>query len=291
MWIAISSKQLVALKTMTEVVLWTIGIYSFAGHKEWRFIHPLLPLLHILATKSLDDISMIPSTKKQGKGKTLLNIAIPRRYLVWLMLTCPLSLYVVLFYCSAPISAMSFFRSLPRQTLSSITVGVLMPCHSIPGQAYLHREELTHGRLWALGCEPPLQYVKYRLKLHVGFVDYSNSGQDLVHYRDQTDVFYDSPISYLRTYFPLKVNTSFPLSPYPATAPGTLVEPSSDGRYPWRHEWPTHLLFFGCLLEQEGIRQMFVEQGYIEIWKRGRHWEGDDKRKGGVRVWKWTERK
>ena len=164
MWIAVSSKQLVALKTMTEVVFWTIGIYSFAGHKEWRFIHPLLPLLHVLATKSLDDLSMSPSTKKKGKKKSLLNIAIPRRYLVWLMLTCPLSIYVVLFYCSAPISAMSFFRSLPRQTLSSITVGVLMPCHSIPGQAYLHREELAHGRMWALGCEPPLQYVKRRLK-------------------------------------------------------------------------------------------------------------------------------
>ena len=169
MWTAISSKQLVALQTMTEGVFWTIGVYSLAGHKEWRFIHPLLPLLHVLAAKSLDDLSISPSTRKNepGKRKPLLDIAIPRRYLAWLMLTCPLSLYVVLFYCSAPISAMSFLRSLPRQTLHSITIGVLMPCHSIPGQAYLHRKELADGRLWALGCEPPLQYVKRSLSIAV----------------------------------------------------------------------------------------------------------------------------
>ena len=36
---------------------------------------------------------------------------------------------------------------------------------------------------------------------------------------------------------------------------------------------------------------MFVEQGYIEVWKRGHYWEGDDKRKGGVHVWEWTGQK
>ena len=101
-------------------------------------------------------------------------------------------------------------------------------------------------------------------------------------------MFFDSPISYLHTYFPPEVNTSFPLSPYPTTAPGTLVEPLFDGRYPWRHEWPTYLLFFGCLLEQTGVEKMFIEQGYTQVWARGRHWEGDDKRKGGVRIWKWA---
>ncbi|KAK2466735.1 hypothetical protein APHAL10511_000993 [Amanita phalloides] len=266
MWTSVKSKKAIALRTMTEAVFWTIGIYSLAGHKEWRFIHPLLPLLHVLATKSLDDLTTSSaSAKRQRKTKL-----IPQRYLVWLMLTCPLSLYVVLFYCSAPISAISFLRSLPLHTLKNTTVGVLMPCHSIPGQAYLHREELAYGRLWALGCEPPLH------------------GQDLAHYRDQTDVFYGSPISYLQIYFPPTVNVSFPLSPYPATAPGRLAKLTPDGQYPWRHEWPTYLIFFGCLLEEEGVERLFIEQGYTEVWRRGRHWEGDDKRKGGVRIWKWS---
>ncbi|KAF8629999.1 hypothetical protein AX15_003170 [Amanita polypyramis BW_CC] len=275
MWTATQSKKSTPLQAMTEVICWTVGIYSLSGHKEWRFIHPLSPLLHVLSAKSLDDLTSTSRGKLSRKVRLSrilgwFNVTLPTRYVVWLMLTSPLSLYVVLFYCSAPISAMSFLRSLPRQSLHNITIGVLMPCHSIPGQSYLHREELAHGRMWALGCEPPLH------------------GQDLTYYRDQTDVFYDSPISYLQTYFPPRVDTSFPLSPYPATAPGAQVKPASDGRYPWRHEWPTYLIFFGSLLEQESVEIFFIEKGYTEIWRGGRHWEGDGKRKGGVRIWKWS---
>jgi phosphatidylinositol glycan class B len=173
-WTSVQSKKAVALQTMAQLVLWTIGIYSLAGHKEWRFIHPILPLLHIFAAKSLDDLTTVRPlskqrendrrTKKRGKDPSLvsklltrIDIPISLKYLVWLTATIPLSLYAVLFYGSAPISAMTYLRSLPRSTLRNSTIGVLMPCHSLPGQAYLHRPELAGGRLWALGCEPPLQ--------------------------------------------------------------------------------------------------------------------------------------
>ena len=45
------------LRALLGVVGWTIGVYSLEGHKEWRFIHPLLPLMHILAAKALVDDS------------------------------------------------------------------------------------------------------------------------------------------------------------------------------------------------------------------------------------------
>jgi phosphatidylinositol glycan class B len=106
-------------------------------------------------------------------------------------------------------------------------------------------------------------------------------------YRDQTDVFYASPISYLRTYFPPKVDTSFPLPSYPTTPPGDSAEPDKEGRYPWRHEWPSLLIFFGNLLDQDGVKGSFVDQGYTEVWRGGRSWEGDGKRRGGIRIWKW----
>jgi phosphatidylinositol glycan class B len=35
------------------LVAWTIAIYSFLTHKEWRFIHPVLPILHIFAADYL----------------------------------------------------------------------------------------------------------------------------------------------------------------------------------------------------------------------------------------------
>ncbi|KIL69962.1 glycosyltransferase family 22 protein [Amanita muscaria Koide BX008] len=288
-WRATRSKKAVALHTMTQLVFWTIGIYSLMGHKEWRFIHPILPLLHLFAARSLDELSSQAkgNPKKQSRNaepmRTPLTaeheyssdstIPMPSRLMYWLCLPIPVALYVVLLYCSGPISAMSWLRSLPRLSLHNTTIGVLVPCHSLPGQVYLHREEFAHpGRFWALGCEPPLH------------------GNKLWSYKAQTDVFYDSPFSYLRTYFPPRVNTSFPLSPYPATLPGAVAEPSplDGGRYPWRHEWPTYLIFFGALLEEEGVKELLKAQEYTEIWRKGRSWEGDVRRKGGTRIWKWS---
>lgn len=158
-----------ALKNMLSVILWSILIYSLAGHKEWRFIHPLLPLLHIFAAKSLIDIS--PTTQSTVKAKKKAKNApatdslppLRRSHLVFLLLTLPASIYIVLFYCSGPISVLSHLRSLPVNMTAvdgmqqPQSVGFLMPCHSTPGQAYLHRPT---WEVWSLGCEPPLQYVQ-----------------------------------------------------------------------------------------------------------------------------------
>ena len=108
------------------------------------------------------------------------------------------------------------------------------------------------------------------------------------------DVFFADPSAYLDTYFPPSVNPYFPPSRFPASLAGQPSLP--DGRpprvYPWRHEWPRYLVLFGHLLEQEGVQLLFEAKGYQEVWKRGWWWEGDDeKRKGGVRVWKWVQQR
>jgi len=181
-WSTFISKSLhdTALRTMLKTIVWVIGIYSLAGHKEWRFIHPILPLLHIFAAKSLVDLTSKPprpsdeSRKGRHQNKQSLSGTgisrtfihswlglpdIPNKFLLFLLLSLPVSMYIVLLYCSAPISVLSYIRSIPKQELGHSTVGYLMPCHSTPGHSYLHRKELANGGMWALGCEPPLQYV------------------------------------------------------------------------------------------------------------------------------------
>ncbi|KNZ79328.1 GPI mannosyltransferase 3 [Termitomyces sp. J132] len=278
MWLVVFDKHAVALRNMLYCVLWSICIYSFAGHKEWRFIHPILPLLHVFAARSLVDISD-HATKQKTKAAAknlaqnvsfLTQLAqylppVRRRFLSFLCLTIPVSVHIVLFYCSAPIGVLAYIRSLPTSELDG-SIGFLMPCHSTPGHAYLHRKELAHGKMWALGCEPPLQ------------------GQDLSTYHDQTDVFFASPVEYLQTRFPSHVDPSFPPSPFPTSIPGA---PHTND-YPWIHEWPRHLVFFGALLEHEEVRNMLEAKGYREVWKRGKMWEGEGRRKGGVRVWRWS---
>jgi phosphatidylinositol glycan class B len=152
-WFILRGREPRILTTMLYCIIWTIGVYSLAGHKEWRFIHPLLPLLHVFAAKALVDMSSAtsPPSLKTRFPK------IRRRFLALLLLTLPISCYIAFVYCSAPIQVMSFIRSLPREELRDGGLGFLMPCHSTPGHAYLHRKELADGRMWALGCEPPLQ--------------------------------------------------------------------------------------------------------------------------------------
>lgn len=286
-WLVVHDHQVTALRTMLAALFWYIGIYSLAGHKEWRFIHPILPLLHIIAARSLVEIFDIQTQKSSKKmeakklhasslfGKIRGNIPPIRiQFLSLIALNIPASLFVIFIYRRAPISVLSYIRSLPDEEFLK-GVGFLMPCHSTPGYAYIHRPELARGILWALGCEPPL--------------DESDSST----YQDQADVFFQSPKHYLETYFPSQLNTSFPLSSFPTTAPGETVRgvPAILGKesvkYPWRHEWPCRLVFFGNLLLYGGVRELLRIKGYKEIWRKGWNWEGEGHERGGVRVWQW----
>lgn len=56
---------------------------------------------------------------------------------------------------------------------------------------------------------------------------------------------------------------------------------------PWKHEWPELFIMFGILLEDEGVRLLLDSRGYSEIWSAGQRWEGEGKRRGGVKVWKY----
>ncbi|KAJ4487707.1 glycosyltransferase family 22 protein [Lentinula aciculospora] len=262
-WRTIRHSSNDALQTLAGLVIWIISIYSLAGHKEWRFIHPLVPIFHIFAAKSLVDRSSLTVALK-GKSK-IPCIPVRKAFLGLLLLTLPVSAWIMLVHCSGPISVMSFIRNIPENELHGAVIGLLMPCHSTPGHAYLHRPQLANGGLWALGCEPPLY------------------NQNLRAYRDQTKIFFANPHQYLIDRFPDRVDPIFPISPYPASIPGKAISDDS-----WRHEWPRYLIFFGVLLEEPWVKDYIVEIGYTEVWRGGRSWEGDsDTRKGGVRVWKW----
>lgn len=159
LWLAFA-KHGSKLRIMAGCIGWTVFVYSFIGHKEWRFLHPLLPMMHVLAANSI--VQQIQGEQARHARPTLRapstwtkpQFVIP----IVLALSIPASVYVVLFHCTGQIGVMEFLRQLPVD--NSTTIGFLMPCHSTPWQAYLHRPDLAHpGKMWALGCEPPLGYA------------------------------------------------------------------------------------------------------------------------------------
>lgn len=54
-----------ALSVVVGLIVWTVGAYSCLAHKEWRFIHPLAPVLHMFAADALI---------KAGKSEAAKNI-------------------------------------------------------------------------------------------------------------------------------------------------------------------------------------------------------------------------
>ncbi|KAI0822851.1 glycosyltransferase family 22 protein [Trametes gibbosa] len=247
-----------SLRVILGLVIWTISIYSCTGHKEWRFLHPLLPIMHILAAKSFVDLHGSKGISSFG--------ALSRRLI--LSLSVPVVVYVALFHGRAQVAVIHHLRHVAP--MASGPIGFLVPCHSTPWQSYLHRADLIDdGVLWALGCEPPLH------------------GQDVTRYQDQTDIFYASPLEYLKSRFPGEVNPAFPPSALPRSKPGV----DANETQPWRHEWPRSLVFFGALLNQPDVRNLLLDLGYEEAWRAEHGWEGDERRRGGIRVWTYREDK
>lgn len=132
-----------ALKRLLMLIVWTVFVYSLASHKEWRFIHPLLPGMHVITAKYLKDTLDHGYARGWYRGTILVTSVV-----------FPLLLFV---QSHAQIAVMYHLRSIPSESL--LSVGWLMPCHSTPWQAYLHRPHLNGHFMWALGCEPPLGFV------------------------------------------------------------------------------------------------------------------------------------
>ncbi|THH27494.1 hypothetical protein EUX98_g6681 [Antrodiella citrinella] len=158
---------------------------------------------------------------------------------------------------------MRYLRSLPADEVKS--VGFLMPCHSTPWQAYLHRREWSdESHYWSLGCEPPL------------------AGQNITDYKDQVAIFFAAPVTYLQTRFPPNVDSSFPPSARPFSVPGALIHKND-----WSHEWPQYIVMFGALLREPGMQDYIRGKGYTIVWDEEYGWDGDNSRQGGVKVWKY----
>jgi phosphatidylinositol glycan class B len=137
------------LKLLLYTVVWTGAVFSCIGHKEWRFLHPLVPVMHLLAARSLVSLHdrAIPRYTPRSTG-----LRIKRTHVVVLaLLSLAPSLYVMRWHSSAQIEVLSRLRGLSDTELRSI--GFLMPCHSTPAQSHLHRRI----PVWRLTCEPPLQ--------------------------------------------------------------------------------------------------------------------------------------
>ncbi|KAK9762674.1 glycosylphosphatidylinositol anchor biosynthesis [Basidiobolus ranarum] len=170
-WIygAIKSKH----RELFFAAIWVSFGYSLLGHKEFRFIYIILPILLMYSGHGLAYLV----TNKWRSYKVHL--------LLFLVLTnVPMAIYMSQVHQRGVVDVMDYLKQEAHRTDSNgqsplKDIGFLMPCHSTPYYAHLHK----NINMWFITCQPPLNLT---------------SAND---YKDESDVFYEDPLGFLNTNF------------------------------------------------------------------------------------------
>ncbi|XP_068168046.1 GPI mannosyltransferase 3 [Antennarius striatus] len=152
-------------KVLLVAVVWTLLVYSFLPHKEFRFIYPVLPFCMIFC------------------GISLARLKAWRRAAAFMLVISNLAgaLYTGLVHQRGTLDVMTHLQTLcdVHGFSSPPDILFLMPCHSTPFYNFVH----CPLQMRFLECPPDL-------------------GED--GYVHEADRFYDDPLHWLRTSFPYK---------------------------------------------------------------------------------------
>lgn len=248
-------------------------VLSFISHKEVRFLYPLLPFLHILASAPFAKF-FVPSFSTPFPS--------PKRLLLLFLILINVSIayFSTTLHQTAPLTTLAFLRTQytthylsqpPDHSIapapSVMTVGFLVPCHSTPWRSHLIHRGI---KAWALTCEPPL--------------DLNATARES--YLDEADQFYADPAVFLAKH----LGKPPPKSPFIGRPPPQALhdeffqqQQGWDGKE-GRKRWPEYLVFF-AQLEPE-IKQLLAGSAYVECWRGWNSWFHDDwRRRGDMVVW------
>ncbi|XP_066272298.1 GPI mannosyltransferase 3-like [Branchiostoma lanceolatum] len=146
-------------KLVLFVILWTVMVYSFLGHKEFRFIMPVVPLAMISC----------------GLWLHWLSPWLRFTTMAFLLVTnLPLALYTSLVHQRGTVDVMSYLSQEADRHGRDMSVLFLMPCHSTPFYSHVHH----NISMRFLECPPDLE---------------RRPG-----YMDEADIFYQNPSEWLK---------------------------------------------------------------------------------------------
>jgi len=117
------------------LALYVVAVYSFFGHKEFRFIYPVLPICLVYAGHGLWYL------RQSGWARlyrALLSFAV--------VTNAAAAFYFSVLHQRATVSVAAHLRNLPSTAVGPAAnrhVDFLMGCHQTPGLAYFHRSNLT----------------------------------------------------------------------------------------------------------------------------------------------------
>ncbi|EGV65301.1 glycosylphosphatidylinositol anchor biosynthesis [Yamadazyma tenuis] len=165
------------------VCMSTLLLFSCIGHKEFRFIYPLMPIFLLYSAYSVRQVYLKSRTFK-----------------AWAVLVIVLNVVIALFFTTVnergEIDILDYLKSENvldyLKSENVLDVGFLTPCHSTPWQSHLHDPRFNNS--WFITCEPPLHLT-------------GKDPQLLREYRDESDQMYDDPRHFVHTNFPPEIDS------------------------------------------------------------------------------------
>ncbi|CAG8535036.1 9531_t:CDS:10 [Ambispora leptoticha] len=216
-------------KPFVSLMLWVIIGYSFLGHKEFRFIYPILPIAIIFSGFGLAEIARTEQSQN----------SIHRHYfkasIVFLIITqIPLAYYTSFTHQRGVIDVINYLRIGVKQGKVR-DIGFLMPCHSTPFYSNMHQ----NVTMWFLTCEPPVSDT----------TDINESSLD------EATIFYADPQQYLTNRFEPLTNKQESNN----GVSNNIISMNSS-----REKWPSHLVIFQALLKD---LEPFIDKAqYHQRW-------------------------
>lgn len=148
------------LRQLARASLITVIAWSCLAHKEWRFLHPLLPIWLIFAASELIRQHEVIKGGALASPVTAVHgfLRIDRRPFLWLLLA-PVVPYVYLtaFHGVAQVAVVDWIRN---EGMTDETIAFLMPCHSTPWQSHMHASPQNQHKQRFLTCDPPVAGVE-----------------------------------------------------------------------------------------------------------------------------------
>ncbi|XP_021899812.1 GPI mannosyltransferase 3 isoform X2 [Carica papaya] len=134
------------------LITWVLGLYSVLGHKEFRFVLPVLPVALIFSGFSLAAMEKSNSSRPGRNGSSSSRKwPLSLRFSVFFLLATniPMALYMSLVHQRGTEDVMNYLsREAINEKVESIFF--LMPCHATPYYSSLHQNLPMHF----LDCSP-----------------------------------------------------------------------------------------------------------------------------------------
>ncbi|KAF0913032.1 hypothetical protein E2562_019806 [Oryza meyeriana var. granulata] len=119
---------------LAGLILWVLAVYSILGHKEFRFVLPVLPLMFMFSGYNLAAMAQFKGKGHSEKGPlSRLQLSV----ILLILTNVPVALYMSLYHQRGTEDVM-FYLSREAHDGRIKSVLFLMPCHSTPYYSTLH---------------------------------------------------------------------------------------------------------------------------------------------------------